>query len=646
MEHFLRPAQVQHQPIEIPYLCTEEYDNGPFVSYPERLKFDRAVRAHHVWCIEASADDIDSFNAFLQNWLGFGLMSAVFGRLVRSEEFTRGMMGLDGQPRRVLDSTRLVGLSRELITRGQSLNLGQQNANDGALTPVFQSARTMLSQNLRGHSSKDVDHKLVLFLSLLYENLFVVAKLAFGVGRASQLVKPSIPSRQGSDYLIAQLKEDGWCPREVQFLISRFNGSFRYFAIQLDRPGIHRDHRQSTCTALGCRAYNVDESNYFTAHTSPGCECEHVSIDSRRLIAILEKEIVPVVRCVRGEDDALRLVLVEATPGVNYVAISHVWSDGMGNPRANSMPACQIEHMHTLASVRFGEPVPFWIDTLCCPVEPEEATDRAIFLMRQTYADASHVIVVDSWLYRQESATLSDTERMARIALSAWTRRLWTFQEGILAKELWFRFADNLIDVDLIGQAIMDSHDIRDAPLKSYLLEEYLRLRGIGMPLQWGMRERLPLLVDAMQFRSTSVPTDEALCLGALLDLDMSVILAHSNEERMKALWSLVSNIPSSLIFLDAPKLPQPGFRWAPATLFGLNDSGGTFGKIVHGKTGGVVAPDATRTRRPTRRIHVPLRRSWGRHRGTPHQPVRVPRRRWKRVLVRMYLARAEAPVG
>jgi hypothetical protein len=576
MEYFLLPRNRKLERIEIPYICSDEYDGGPFLSYPERQKFEEAVRTHHVWCIKASEEDVDRFNSFLQNWLCFGLLSSVFGRLVTSDELTQ----VRQTPfRKVLDSTNLVELSNDLVKRGQSWSPRERQVHNSELMLIFKSAHTMLSQNLRGHFSKDVDHKLVLFLSLLYESLFVISKQAFGEGRATQLVKPCISSRQGSDFLIARLKEDGWCPREIQLLISRFNTSFRYFANQLDRPGIRRDHNRCLCTALHCKAYDVDPNDYNIIHTTPDCSCEHVTVDSSRLFSILERKVVPAVQCVRDDNGKLSISLIEANPDTTYVAISHVWSDGYGNPKANSMPYCQIEHMNALSSIRFGAPVPFWLDTLCCPVEPQEATDLAISLMRKTYEEASHVIVLDSWLHQQESADLPETEMMMRIALSAWTRRLWTFQEGILAKELWFRFSDNLIDIDLTNMAIMKNEGVQEGVLKAYLLEEYLRIRGIGMAMAWDMRDKLPVLADSLQYRSTSVPTDEALCIGALLNLDMSIILAEVPEERMRVVWGLISNIPSQIVFLDAPKLTQKGFRWAPASFFGLTESN-KFGKM------------------------------------------------------------------
>lgn len=148
-EQFLRSTTVRHQLVEIPYLCTEEYENGPFLSYPEWQNFHRAVRAHHGRAIEASADDIDSFSMFLRNWLCFGLVSAVFGRPVQSEKFTRGTMGHDGQPRRVLDSTGFVGFS----TEESAMDLGIQHPFSSHVPQCSQIASSMIPQGAR-HTSR------------------------------------------------------------------------------------------------------------------------------------------------------------------------------------------------------------------------------------------------------------------------------------------------------------------------------------------------------------------------------------------------------------------------------------------------------------------------------------------------------------
>jgi hypothetical protein len=38
----------------------------------------------------------------------------------------------------------------------------------------------------------------------------------------------------------------------------------------------------------------------------------------------------------------VRLKVTRMTHGTPFVALSHVWSDGLGNPAANSLPQCQL----------------------------------------------------------------------------------------------------------------------------------------------------------------------------------------------------------------------------------------------------------------------------------------------------------------
>src|SRR6185437_12822246 len=87
--------------------------------------------------------------------------------------------------------------------------------------------------------------------------------------------------------------------------------------------------------------------------------------------------------------------------------------------------------------------VGFWMDTLCVPVKEEwyEYRKRCIRNMRHTYQAASAVLVLDSWLQGiPYTAPVSD--RCARLHQSSWIRRLWTFQEGFLAQELYYQFSD------------------------------------------------------------------------------------------------------------------------------------------------------------------------------------------------------------
>ena len=75
----------------------------------------------------------------------------------------------------------------------------------------------------------------------------------------------------------------------------------------------------------------------------------------------------------------------------------------------------------------------------------------------------------------------------------------------------------------------------------------------------------------ALQGRSISYAFDEPLVIGTLLGLDTDEILSGPKESKTQRMWSLMfsapQGIPKDVIFRACPKMEEPGFRWAPATL-------------------------------------------------------------------------------
>ncbi len=124
-------------------------------------------------------------------------------------------------------------------------------------------------------------------------------------------------------------------------------------------------------------------------------------------------------------------------PGIKYVALSHVWADGLGNPRRNALPNCQVVRIcNTVAELNrtlneSNDPRSeylVWVHTICCPVELE---GKAIALERiaDVYKNSTHVLVLDSSLTCLNTETCDLAERLLRtFSFSAWMRRLWTLQ--------------------------------------------------------------------------------------------------------------------------------------------------------------------------------------------------------------------------
>ncbi|KAF4629490.1 hypothetical protein G7Y89_g8656 [Cudoniella acicularis] len=146
--------------------------------------------------------------------------------------------------------------------------------------------------------------------------------------------------------------------------------------------------------------------------------------------------------------------IIVYAPGAKYVSISHVWSDGLGNSFQNALPSCQSQRLSAMVQDLYGRSdpntgcIPFWIDTVYCPIAPKDAKDLGITAMRSTYQNADRVLVLDSYLqsFVSEPESGPETEILLRIFFSQWARRLWTLQEGALAQNLYIQLSNHTVN--------------------------------------------------------------------------------------------------------------------------------------------------------------------------------------------------------
>ena len=141
-----------------------------------------------------------------------------------------------------------------------------------------------------------------------------------------------------------------------------------------------------------------------------------------------------------------------------YVAISHVWSQGLGNRHNNAVFLCQLQRLQRYANRLVPpahRPIPIWIDTICVPLEAD-ARMEAIKTMDAVYQNALAVLVVDQTLIDFDLASAIEKgkkrdirtqlgpegwqiEILMRIKASPWAQRLWTYNEAFLAQLLFFQ---------------------------------------------------------------------------------------------------------------------------------------------------------------------------------------------------------------
>ncbi|KAK3324453.1 hypothetical protein B0T19DRAFT_477349 [Cercophora scortea] len=423
----------------------------------------------------------------------------------------------------------------------------------------------------------------------------------------------------------------GWCKSDW----SRANAVYRnlqtlHYLSYLDRFVPGRDH--GACTEASCQAAQIDNATYKLSHAIPGCECKEFVVDIESIKRILlETDTFPVLIF---DPDKTDLVVRKFEPGVEYIAISHVWADGLGNPHANTLHTCEIERLRTLlkpvedhhAEIHPDEPRPvyhLWIDTLCCPVGRLEPVCNKISLnrMKAVYEKAAHVLVLDLALTGHAAEGLHPATILLRIfATSMWMRRLWTLQEGVLARSLYVQFKDKPIHVkssiDELAKTIID---FRYWAIHSDILREWNRFEDLRTivfasdtakptaPNSHPTHKLYQAIQAAVDYRSVSVASDEAVCISTLLDRGLKRVLnvelpeenvteIHPTDrtkdklprswlerdkqraaERMRIVWEEIAKaddgIPARMVFLVDTPLPQPGWGWAPESLLGYGDS-------------------------------------------------------------------------
>lgn len=286
----------------------------------------------------------------------------------------------------------------------------------------------------------------------------------------------------------------------------------------------------------------------------------------------------------------------------------------MGNPTGNSLLECRLNSIQEMvnAAAESESPQHFWMDTLCVPVgdskEMKALRLKCIRQMASIYKGASAVLVLSSTIQKIRT-TDSDAERGLALYLANWNRRLWTFQEGMLAKKILLQFSDQAIDhgkveYPEVRTSIARGHCVtfpRSASIGTMsefvILRDFLRDRLFEqMGPIFARMGPLASAISAIQFRSTSKRSDETICLGTLLRLKIERLQGAEEdireeyrqkgihltevpdhdiaERRMEIFLSMVRVFPRDIIFNSHRRLAKEGFRWAPASFLGIPQRG------------------------------------------------------------------------
>jgi hypothetical protein len=179
--------------------------------------------------------------------------------------------------------------------------------------------------------------------------------------------KGVIPKFLKEKMLQEEMIEKNWCPSRISWL-SWTSLETQYVASLLPS---HQtvSHRNCRLAACSYRPTSLNMLKPEHKHITCSGNCGELFFKAGDLINILRSGDIPAIK----EKDILgrktyKLVNISSR---KFVAISHVWSHGLGSRLTNALPRCQISHLFELIRGVSPPNSLLWVDTMCVPIEPK-----------------------------------------------------------------------------------------------------------------------------------------------------------------------------------------------------------------------------------------------------------------------------------
>ena len=554
MDHLPRIENPVYPPPRIPCLCQpQDYDGQGVVGFPERVGW-KIDRDHGPVRMDENKRLIESPAALLRSWLYFGMLYDVlqiggldfdlrdFEQSIDGESFVTAAPlreYLDGLARGPEGARQEICHQRqELVRDCLKVVLGISELHWDA---PFQFGRWTISSVL----SLDVIMSIAILGETLKNGLIQMWPMTSGLAPLSEVF-----TALQQNPLQNRLRKHDCCPNEIMMLFKELDLTGLYLASLLRRP-FAQALQHDKCSDEECLALQTSDSDYTTKHVDECLEdssCTNIAIDQSKISSILRSGCIPIIHVPIFPEDRSPpqvKVLDYHSNGIEFIAFSHVWAHGIGNPKQNALPSCQILRLKYVsaksATVWFRQPA-FWIDTLCIPVAPEYKTARKLAIARLagTFRQARQVLVLDADLQRS-SKFCSRTELAIRTMCSGWMRRLWTLQEAVMSEK-----AANASKVDVqFGEGALEFNSVAGKSVRNLYHTESAMASIFSAFPQFRTRDRTyASLARALRYRTTSKKEDEAVYLALILGLDHYQIAAivdeATAETRMQRMYTFI----------------------------------------------------------------------------------------------------------
>jgi hypothetical protein len=229
------------------------------------------------------------------------------------------------------------------------------------------------------------------------------------------------------------------------------------------------------------------------------------------------------------------------------------------------------------------------MDTLCVPRGSSEVYREALNKMRDVYANAERVLVLDAELMASRSECSYEEINM-RILCSTWIRRLWTIQEAVLAKRLVFQFKEQAQMVttgSLLWHARQADMKVNYFNSVGWDCATYFE----GYDFSKGFGRMLFIWKTLLSNRSVTFSVDEPICGAILMNFDLKELTKGEpkgtdvqddiQHYRMRKFWDMHGDhVSHAVLFVAGPRLVEKGYTWAPASFIMCSRAGPQFHRM------------------------------------------------------------------
>jgi hypothetical protein len=388
------------------------------------------------------------------------------------------------------------------------------------------------------------------------------------------------------------------CPFYQSHVRSTYLESAHNFLTKLptSEQSIHKD-----CTKTQCRGRIAGMSNE-PKHCS-GCsnnsECTLIAASIEDVKSCINNDSIPLLRFRYTSQGQLNIKVVRATFDSRYIAVSHVWTGGLGNPHSNALYQCQLREVaasgrqirrivesgrdpsfpnlyrQLYRKLALGDIDLFWIDTLCIPVREIEGNveldiesaasksmrGKAIDRMTQIYAGAHSVLVMDPEIRSLDNEILNTNpdEFYGRMIRSDWMRRCWTYQEGAMASRLFALLRSGPVYLTQHRFQILHDDRGRYSALRKELTKWISDLPGPRQTRDFaardliigGYRDIFSQVWNALVSRLTSREADRYLILSLMLGLVPSPLLDIRDDlcQQSRTIFNSLDRVPLDFLY-------------------------------------------------------------------------------------------------